>query len=92
MINLIFPDGSIVSGATFAEVEEALRASQWHTFETRREFRGEMRRRAAIWSGRSSKPVIYQTPKAFIYSLVNSGMCMLEVTPDKPTTGDHHGQ
>jgi hypothetical protein len=79
-INLIFPDGSIVSGASFAELEEALRATQWHTFKTRRDFRREMRRRASLWTGRPVKPVIYQTPKAFIYHLVNSGLCMIEVT------------
>lgn len=78
MINLIFPDGSIVTGRTFQELEEALRASQWHDFKSRREFRSEMRRRARLWSGRRPKPIIYQTPKAFIYSLVHSGMCMLE--------------
>lgn len=84
-INLIWPDGSIVSGATFAEVEEALRATQWHTFKSRREFRREMRSRAALWSGRTNKPVLYQTPKAFIYSLVNADLCMLEINDD--TTG-----
>jgi hypothetical protein len=86
VINLIFPDGSIVSGATFAEVEEALRATQWHTFKSRREFRREMRRRAALWSGRAPKPLLYQTPKAFIYQLVHSGMCMLEEGEPRTTT------
>lgn len=79
MLNLIWPDGTIVTGRTFAELEDALRASQWTAYKTRREFRQELRRRAAVWSGRRGKPVIYQTPKAFIYHLVNSGMCMLEV-------------
>jgi hypothetical protein len=78
MINLIFPDGSIVSGATYREVEDALRASQWHTFGSRRSFRREMRRRAVLWSGRVSKPLPYQTSKQFIYSLAHSGMLMIE--------------
>lgn len=86
MLNLIWPDGTIVTGRTFAELEDALRASQWHTYKTRREFRQELRKRAAIWSGRKPKPVIYQTPKAFIYHLINSGMCMLEIT-DESTEG-----
>lgn len=85
-INLIWPDGSIVSGATFAEVEEALRATQWHTFQTRRAFRREMRKRAVVWSGRQSKPVLYQTPKAFIYSLVHAGLCMIEETTEEQDT------
>jgi len=80
VLNLIFPDGSIVTGRTFAELEEALRATQWRPYKTRREFRRDLRRRAANWSGRAQKPVIYQTPKGFIYHLVNSGMCMLETT------------
>jgi hypothetical protein len=88
-INLIWPDGSIVSGATFAEVEEALRATQWHTFKTRREFRREMRARIALMTGRTNKPVLYQTPKGFIYSLVNAELCMLEITNNPTTsTGD----
>jgi hypothetical protein len=87
-LHLIFPDGSIVSGRTFQDLEGALRASQWQPFKSRREFRREMRRRAALWSGRHTKPVLYQTPKAFIYSLINSGMCMLEegAQPVNPTT------
>lgn len=83
-LNLIFPDGSIVTGRTFQELEEALRASQWRPYKSRREFRREMRGRAANWSGRIQKPVLYQSPKAFIYTLINSGMCMLETSA--PTT------
>lgn len=86
-INLIWPDGSIVSGATFAEVEEALRATQWHTYKSRRAFRREMRHRAELVSGRVPKPVLYQTPKAFIYSLVNAELCMIEITTTNPHAG-----
>lgn len=82
-LNLIFPDGSIVSGNSFADLEESLRASQWHAFKSRRAFRQEMRRRAALWSGRRPKPIQFQSSKAFIYHLVHSGMCMLE---DQTTT------
>lgn len=89
-LNLIWPDGTIVTGRTFAELEEALRASQWTPYKTRREFRREMRRRAGVWTGRRPKPVVYQTPKAFIYQLVNSGMCMLEIT-DTNTTDTPEG-
>lgn len=85
-VNLIWPDGSIITAKSFAELEEALRATQWHSFKNRRQFRREMRSRAQLWSGRANKPVIYQTPKAFIYSLVHAGLCMIEVTTDVPTT------
>lgn len=84
-ISLIWPDGAIVSGATYAELENALRASQWTTYPSRRAFRREMRTRAAIWSGRRvAKPIAWQTPKAFIWTLVNSGMCMIEETTYEP--------
>jgi hypothetical protein len=78
VLNLIFPDGSIVTGRTYQELEEALRATQWRPYKSRRAFRRDMRRRAENWSGRPAKPILYQTPKAFIHTLVNSGMCMLE--------------
>lgn len=92
-LNLVWPDGSIVSGNTFEDLENALRASQWHTFKSRREFRREMRQRAEVWSGRRvRKPLVHQTPKAFIYQLVNSGMCILEDSnlnlPDTSTEQD----
>lgn len=83
MLNLIFPDGTIVTGRTFQDLEDALRASQWKPYKSRRAFRQDMRRRAANWSGRSQKPVLYQTPKAFIYTLINADMCMLEVTTNQ---------
>ena len=92
MLILIFPDGTIVTGRTFQELEEALRASQWRPYKSRRAFRREMRRRAAAWSGRAQKPVLYQTPKAFIYTLVNAEMCMLETaatTSPNTTTTTH---
>lgn len=85
MLNLIFPDGTIVTGKTYAELETALRAGQWRTYASRREFRQEMRKRAALWSGRRHKPVLYQTSKAFIYSLLDAEMCFLEIND---TTGD----
>jgi hypothetical protein len=93
VLNLIFPDGTIVTGASFKELEDALRASQWQEYDSRREFRTEMRHRAELWTGRPArKPVLYQTPKGFIYHLVNSGMCMLEegetTTTTTTTTGE----
>lgn len=78
MLNLIFPDGTIITASSFEELERQLRASQWRSFKTRREFRTEMRHRAELWSGRKPKPVIYQTPKAFIYSLIHAELCMLD--------------
>ena len=39
MPNLTFPPGTIVTGRTFQDLEDALRASQWRPFKTRRAFR-----------------------------------------------------
>lgn len=86
-LQLIFPDGSMIAGASFDELEEALRADQYRTFKTRREFRRAMRRRAAMWDGRLFvKPVVRQSSRAFIYSLVQSGMCLLYEVDQTPTT------
>lgn len=82
---LIWTDGTIVSGSSFRELEDTLRATQWSTYKTRREFRREMRRRAALWSGRSIKPVGFQSSQDFILSLVHAGMCTL-VEDDGTTT------
>jgi len=87
-LQLLFPDGKLVTGRTFAELEDALRASQFRPYKTRRAFRRDLRHRAAVWSGRTPKPVLYQTPKAFIYTLVNAGLCMLVSAEDDPTLGD----
>jgi hypothetical protein len=87
-VSLIWPDGSIVSGRSYAEVEDALRASQWTTYPSRRAFRREMRKRAVLWTGRRlSKPISWQTSKSFIHSLVDSGMCMLDETPSRQEIG-----
>ena len=40
-ISLVFPDGGAFIGASFQEVEEQLRAAQWHTYPTRADFRRE---------------------------------------------------
>lgn len=83
---LIWTDGTIVTGSSFRELEDTLRATQWSTYKTRREFRREMRRRAAIWSGRpKTKPVGIQSSQDFILSLVHAGMCTL-VEDDGTTT------
>lgn len=77
MLSLLWPDGSLTTARTFRELEDAVRAGQWEEYPTRRAFRAEMRRRANLWTGRSGKPIGYQTSKQFIYSLVHAEMCML---------------
>lgn len=78
-LSLIWPDGSIVSGASYRELEDALRATQWHEYRSRRAFRSEMRRRSGLWSGSPVRsPLVPQTSEEFVRSLAASGMCMLD--------------
>lgn len=84
MIELLFPDGTVVTGESWAEVERALRASQPYVYKSRREFRADMRHRAEVWSGRRQKPFPPWTSRAFIISLVEARMCQLLITdPEK---------
>lgn len=75
-IELVWPDGSIVAGASYREVEDALAASQWRDFGSRRAFRQAMRRRAEMWSG-VRLPRRVQTSRGFVRSLADAGLCMI---------------
>lgn len=86
MLNLLWPDGSLITADTWRELEDALRATQWSTFKSRRSFRREMRRRAAEWSGRKLKPVGIQSSREFIMSLVHADMCTLVIDEDDTIT------
>lgn len=74
---LIWPDGSITTGDTWREVEDALRSSQWCTYATRRAFRRAMKHRAEVWSGNGNAiPTRRGTTSAqFIAGLVQAGLC-----------------
>lgn len=76
MITLLWPDGKITTGATWEDVEDAVRAAQWHTFKTRREFRREMRRRAEVWSGEKPRRGA-RTSEAFMRSIGELGLFMV---------------
>jgi hypothetical protein len=79
-IILTWPDGSTTTGASFPEVEAAIRAEQWHTFVTRRGFRREMYRRARLWSGREPSH-LPRTSEQFVKALVSVKFFKLEVLP-----------
>jgi hypothetical protein len=82
-IELIWPDGSITTGDTFAEVEAAVRASQWHTYERRRDFRRELRRRAEVYTGQRVPPRPPFTAKAFLESLAAVDFFVLHVNQEQ---------
>lgn len=73
-IETIWPDGSIVAGSSYREVEDKLRADQWTTV-SRRRFREEMRDRAERWSG--TRPPRRRTSRGFVRSLADAGLCMI---------------
>jgi hypothetical protein len=77
-IELLWPDGTVTTGATWTEVEDAVRAAQWRPFKSRREFRREMRRRALVWSGEKPKAA-RGTPRQFLQSLADAGMFMINI-------------
>lgn len=77
-VQAIFADGSIVAGATYHEVELALRGDAWNPSK-KRPFRAELALRAWNWSrhgvneeGRS---------RDFLQGLEQAGILRLEVTP-----------
>lgn len=76
MIELLFPDGLTVRGATYREVEDALRAAQWDTYPSRRAFRREMRKRALVWSG--TRVSLSLTSKGFLESLARAALFRIE--------------
>jgi hypothetical protein len=87
-ISLVVPDGGAFIGASFQEVEEQLRAAQWHTYPTRADFRRDVMRRAGMWSGRPETAIGRQSSETFIHQLADIGEYLLvEERPDN----EHHG-
>lgn len=83
-IDLLFVDGTLVSGATYREVESNLRASQWTVFSSKRRFRREMRRRALLWAGPGTKlPPLLCNSEKFLTSLAKAGMCRIDKTNER---------
>lgn len=87
-IELMFPDSTVISGATHREAEDALRSAQWVTYPSRRAFRREMRRRAVLWAGRKAVNAVLpiQTSKSFLHSLARAGLCRIEKTDGRSIT------
>lgn len=88
MIEIMFTDGTVITGATYREAENALRASAWNTYPTRRAFRREMRRRAVLWAGKGAVNTVRppQTSKSFLYSLARAGLCRIDKSDGKEIT------
>ena len=76
-ITVMWDDGEMTTGDTWREVEDNIRASQWHTFASREDFRTEMRYRCYSWSGEF--PNAANSSKEFINSLAELGMFLVVV-------------
>jgi hypothetical protein len=82
-VELLWPDGSITRAATFVEAERKVRSAQWRPFKSRREFRREMSKRAAAWSGESI--AIGGSARTFLYRLAGRGMFMIVQEKELPS-------
>lgn len=77
-ITVTWWDGSTTTGATWAEVERALRAAQWVEYPSRLDFRLDMRHRAKVWNG--VRPSIERaSSEDFLRALEASSMCRIDV-------------
>jgi hypothetical protein len=85
LITLLWPDGQITTGHSWLEVEDAVRAAQWQTFKTRREFRQEMRNRARAWSGHYPRFAVGSSQR-FLTGLAKEGLFQVFTEPTTTTT------
>jgi hypothetical protein len=72
---VLWPNGEVVTGASYEELEDAVRATQWSTYDSREEFRNEMLTRAKVWSGKVVLNV--KTSEELILGLRDVNMFML---------------
>jgi hypothetical protein len=77
-ITLHWYDGGITTGATWREIEDNIRASQWFPFDSRHEFRDEMRARAIVWSG-THLPSMSHNSEKFVRDLESAQFYSVEV-------------
>lgn len=80
MIIVIWTDGSRTTGDTWEEVEEAIRASQWVPYKSRRAFRQDMRHRAKVWGGTAPPALGRVTSEKFLRALEAAGLCRIVTT------------
>lgn len=78
----MWSDGSVTKGATWREVENAMRSGQrWEKYEDALEFREEMAHRALVWSGTIIDiHTLAGTPYKFICALERAGLIRMEAT------------
>lgn len=83
-INSIWPDGTLISARSWHELEEKVRARQWHKMGTN-EFRREMRRRCEIMTGLT---VSVRSAERMFRDLETADMVRLEVREEGDSGAD----
>jgi hypothetical protein len=71
-----YPDGDWSVGKSWRELEGAMRAREYETFETRHDFRSEMRKRAFLASG--TKIPMGLTSHQFMLALAKAGLFQIK--------------
>ena len=80
LITLIWENGSLTTGDTWEEVEKKVRSSQWGRYDTRAEFRQDMRKRAHVWSGQKIAAHEVKgnvSSEAFLKRLAEAGLFLI---------------
>jgi hypothetical protein len=75
MVAVIFPDGTRLEGATWADLERQLREDSWNPSDER-ELREEFAHRARVWSG--TQIALDSSPERFFEDLERAGLLMIE--------------
>lgn len=81
MVEVIWPDGHHDTAASWRELEEHVRADQWHRY-GRLGFRLSMRVRARVWSG--SAIGVLGTSRQFFQALEDAAMLRIVTDGDGP--------
>jgi hypothetical protein len=82
-ISILWANGEITTGDSWKEIEENIRACQWHTYSSQSEFRKSMLNRARIVSG--NEPTSVNTSKQFIQRLAEHNMFLIYVSDGQGT-------
>jgi hypothetical protein len=78
-ISSLWPDGTLIMAVSWHDLEEQVRARQWHKYSVG-QFRREMRRRALLWS---NTHVSVKSAEALFRGLESAGMVRLDVSEDE---------
>jgi hypothetical protein len=75
--SITWTDGATISGRTWREIEEAMRAEQWDEYSPAA-FRAEMRHRAQVWAGELADVPLGGPSKEFLRALEAAGLLRLQ--------------